>query len=88
MAQIFDAFGPYGNSEMYSMSRRQRSRDLRGLEAEVGAVAGAETAAFGGGTATSILVGVATGALTFMVTRMLERMFFSKTARRARRSRR
>lgn len=89
MAQIFDAFGPYyGNSEMYSMSRRQRSRDLGGIETGVSVAVGAEVAEMegGNGTMSAILIGVATGALTFVVTRVIERTFFSKPPRRARRA--
>ncbi len=80
---IFDAFGPYyGNAEMYSMSRRQRARNLGSLEQDLGTLAGAETAAFGGGAPQAILIGVTTGVLTFALTRVLERLVFSPSKRR------
>ncbi len=73
------------NAQMYSATRRQREYNLNlsGPEADASAIAGAETAAFfEPGTAShSVMVGVLTGALTFAVTRILEKWLFSSPSR-------
>ncbi len=63
----------YGDSATgYSSQRRQRSRSMGGPLEEV---VGAETAAFEtGGAARAIAVGVATGVLTLLVNRWLEKL--------------
>lgn len=86
MAQLFDAFGPYvgpmmGSAEMYSMHRRQRDRMLAMgafSPEDAGAIVGAETAAFGqmSEPTRTILIGVATGAATYVVTRLIDRLVF------------
>lgn len=81
MAQLFD-FGPYygDSAQWYSAMRRRRVRDMHygALEEQIGAVAGAETAAFSGsgGASRTIMIGVATGVFTYLLTRVADKLLF------------
>lgn len=72
------------SAQFYSQERRRRARSyqayLAGDADDVGAIVGAETAAFSeGGAWRSIGVGVATGALTYLATRILESLLFPRS---------
>ncbi len=65
----------FGDSAMnYDAQRRRRTRQLGDVEE----IAGAEAAAFsasGESTSRAIFIGVATGVITFALTRVLESIF-------------
>lgn len=79
MAHLFSDVG--GSATTYSMDRRQRARQqLQGFNGPVEEIVGAEVAASSSsnGAMRAIGIGVATGVLTLIVNRLIERAFFGK----------